>query len=401
MPESEPENPKPVVKVPYIPLIAIVLVALGAGLGLILVDGSYPQTVAGFFFLSLAVAIITYGFLGATGFMKTSGGQLGGSAAVFLLILVTTLSFIGEAKKEIKGSLYLDESSVGNARIVLMETDDPDFVRNLTPDKNGMFRFNVNKKKDVYLFEVSIPGLGTKLVGGEADKDGWIRLRLKKEDFDKPQEEEDSEREKLNEFLSICKTGGDDCTLYLFDYFESQLDPNELDAFHNFQFDRLHRGIREHLRSRNLLLGTSFRLKRCAELEVRDEAIAARAASALEAPAVLWGFIARSNNQLSSVTSMTLVDEIPMTLHAEENIGANVIEILRLSEPLSTRLLSMAAYVLGETYMRKGNNNLALQAFRHARELQLESDEFVRVVDKQIEKLSLRNPAAGLTPIEG
>ena len=262
---------------------------------------------------------------------------------------------------------------------------------------SGQFRFTVGEKKKSYKFRVVLPHLGETNISLPATG-GWLTLRVISKQFARVEEKP---REPMGE---LCKVESGSCTLFLFDYLHDQISGDELQAFHNFQTDRLDKGIRNYLSSRNLLEGLSFRVKRCSATAVNDSSRAAEAAGLLKVPAVLWGFIKRADNKLISATTITMVDGQPMNLGTREVLGNDVTELIGLDRPVLGTPLAMASFVVGDIHLRQGRADLARRAFLDALELAGGLDphdkvEFMQAVNRRLQKLERSNPAAGLTPI--
>ena len=397
MPKSNSANPKPVVKPTAAILLGVSLALLAAGLALLFLGETEQHTVAAFFFLALLGATVTFGLLGATGMVKTKKWQLGGSAGIFAAILSLLLPFAGGAVREIKGTVYLDDAVVREATVVLLESDRAGNEQKIEARDSGQFRFTVGEKKKSYKFRVVLPQLGETNLSLPATG-GWLTLRVISKQFARVEEKP---REPMGE---LCKVESGSCTLFLFDYLHDQISGDELQAFHNFQTDRLDKGIRNYLSSRNLLEGLSFRVKRCSATAVNDSSRAAEAAGLLKVPAVLWGFIKRADNKLISATTITMVEGQPMNLGTREVLGNDVTELIGLDRPVLGTPLAMASFVVGDIHLRQGRADLARRAFLDALELAGGLDprdkvEFMQAVNSRLQKLERSNPAAGLTPI--
>lgn len=397
MPKSNPANPKPVVKPTAAILLGVSLALLAAGLALLFKGETEQHTVAAFFFLALLGATVTFGLLGATGMVKTKKWQLGGSAGIFAAILSLLLPFAGGAVREIKGTVYLDDAVVREATVVLLESELTGNERKIEPRDNGLFKFTIGKKQKSYKFRVILPNLGETNITLPA-AEGWLTLRVVSKQFARTVEP------RVEPLGELCKVESGSCTLFLFDYLHDHISGDELDAFHNFQTDRLDKGIRNYLSSRNLLEGLNFRVKRCSATAVKDASRATQAATVLKVPAVLWGFIKRADNKLISATTITVLDGQPMNLGTREVLGNDVTELIGLDRPVMGTPLAMAALVVGDIHLKQGRADLARRAFLDALELAKELDprdkvEFMQAVNVRLQRLESSNPAAGLTPI--
>ncbi len=366
MPKSPQPNPKPVVKPTMGVLLAVCAASLASGLALLLFGRETQHQVAAFFFLALLGATVTFGLLGATGMVKTKTWQLSGSTAVFVIVLGILLPFVEPPLKEIKGTLYLDGTVVREATITLLETDISNNEYDIKDD--GEFRFTLPAPQDEYKFRIVLPG-GRETTTNVSAKSGWLRVELVSSGFPS------AVVEKTESLVELCRPEPGACTVFLFDYLHEQIEGGELQTFYNIQTDRLDKGIRNYLIARNLLEDISFRVKRCSA-PIQDADAARNAAGQLHVPAVMWGFLRRSNNKLVSTTIMDMREKTMISLMPE-----------------------------AKQYMRITLTDDLLDK-RHARELSGEIQlqdrmDYLRVVDSRLQEVEAHNPAAGLTPIGG
>jgi hypothetical protein len=396
MPKSPQPNPKPVVKPTMGVLLAVCAASLASGLALLLFGRETQHQVAAFFFLALLGATVTFGLLGATGMVKTKTWQLSGSTAVFVIVLGILLPFVEPPLKEIKGTLYLDGTVVREATITLLETDISNNEYDIKDD--GEFRFTLPAPQDEYKFRIVLPG-GRETTTNVSAKSGWLRVELVSSGFPS------AVVEKTESLVELCRPEPGACTVFLFDYLHEQIEGGELQTFYNIQTDRLDKGIRNYLIARNLLEDISFRVKRCSA-PIQDADAARNAAGQLHVPAVMWGFLRRSNNKLVSTTTITVAGSQSMNVWAREELGEDVTELISLDQPVAGAPLAIATLIIGDVYQEKGRMDLAQRAYRHARELSGEIQlqdrmDYLRVVDSRLQEVEAHNPAAGLTPIGG
>ena len=396
-----PQNPKPVVKLTPFSLIGVSVGLLLAAVAL-LVWAKTPQHYVGAFFLfALLGAVVTFGFLGATGVFKTRNSQLGGSAGVLVTILTILLKFIGAGElHEIKGVDYLNEGVVPKARIILLETDRLGNEQSIEPKDNGQFRFTVSGKKKEYKFRIIIPDAGETNMIAVANRE-WLTLKVDSKTLSQ------GSKEPLADLQQLCQVENAACTVFLFDYLHEQLGPDELQTFQNLQAGRLDKDIRYDLESRKLLEGgIDFRVRRCST-SIKDSLSAKAAASTLRVPAVVWGFIKKMpDNKLVSVTTITFLDQQALDFASREDIGSDVTALVGLERSIQGAPLAIAALVVGDLYIRKGNVELARKTLLYAQELAngvspKDKADFMKVVNSRLEGLEARNPAVHLQPIGG
>jgi hypothetical protein len=203
----------------------------------------------------------------------------------------------------------------------------------------------------------------------------------------------------------LCPPEPGACNVFLFDYLHQQIEGGELQTFHNIQTDRLDKGIRNHLMARNLLEDINFRVKRCTT-PIQNADAAREAARQLNVPAVMWGFLRRSDNKLVSTTTITVAGSDSMHVWAREELGDDVTELIGLYRPVAGAPLAIATLLMGDIYRDKGRMDLARRAYRHALELSGEIQprdrpDYLRIVNIRLQEVEARNPAAGLAPMGG
>ena len=402
VPKSRSTDSRPVVRPNATILLAISAALLASGLALLVLGGNTkPETIAAYLLLSLMAATVTFGFLGATGLAHSRNWQLGGSAGVFGAILAMLLPFVGDSGSEIRGVVLLDQAPVREATLLLLGADPSSNTRQLTPADNGQFRFAVLRKRPTYEFQVTIPNWGaTNLV--IPAKEGLVKIELTSRPAIGPRSDLSAQN------WDLCKPDDHACTLFLFDYFRSdtnQINDSQLQAFHNFQIDRLDKGIRNHLLAQNLLGEETFRVKRCSSAAINDPSLAGQAAAILKVPAVLWGYLSRADNRLRSVMTITMVNPESFTIYMPEALGSDVMDLIESNLPLKEAPLAIASFMLGETYRSQRKPELARRAFLHAQELmtRMESPslDFRRALEERLRESQAANPALALAPIGG
>ena len=155
---------KPVVKPSVGVLLAILLIFLASAIALLILAESREMIVASYFLFALVAAVVTYGFLGATGRVKTRGKQLGGSAAIFVIVLGMLLPIAIEPEVDINGMLWVDGAPAKTAKVYLLETDIRDDQRILEVHDKGQFKFrDVRGVKGEVRFSIKLDGYDEKV----------------------------------------------------------------------------------------------------------------------------------------------------------------------------------------------------------------------------------------------
>jgi hypothetical protein len=204
-----------------------------------------------------------------------------------------------------------------------------------------------------------------------------------------------------------CKPETQDCTVFVFDYFHDQIGGDELQAFQNYQTDRLDKGIRNHLQGLDLLKGIDFHVARCSAATIRESSLADRAIKVLKVPAIMWGFIKkRPDNKLVSTTTITLLDDHLRQLGSREEFGDDITELLGLAKPVRGNSLAIATLIVGDVHLKAGKIDFARKAFLHAKELVADVDaadqnDFLTAVNNRLQQVETQNPASALRPIAG
>lgn len=202
-----------------------------------------------------------------------------------------------------------------------------------------------------------------------------------------------------------CKPETQDCTMFVFDYLHDQIAGDELQAFQNYQADRLDKGIRSHLQGLDLLKGINFHVIRCSAATINESSLAERAINVLNVPAIMWGFIKkRPDNKFVSTTTITLLDSELHELGSREELGDDITELLGLAKPIRGNPLAIGTLIVGDAQLKAGKIDLARKAFLHAKELAADVDDadrndFQTAVNNRLQQLETQNPAAALRPV--
>ncbi len=204
-----------------------------------------------------------------------------------------------------------------------------------------------------------------------------------------------------------CKPETQDCTMFVFDYLHDQIGADELQAFQNYQADRLDKGIRSHLLGLDLLRGINFHVVRCSAATITESSLAARAINILNVPAIMWGFVKkRPDNKLVSTTTITLLDNQLRELGSREELGDDITQLLDLKKPIKGNPLAIGTLIVGDAHLKAGKTDLARRAFLHAKELVRDVDDadqndFLTAVNNRLHELEKQNPASALPSIAG
>lgn len=380
-------------------LVFLVVLLLGAAIGLLFLQQSRPGVVGAYVLLSLAVAVVAFGFLRSTA-KVTQTGQLGGAIAGFVVVLGMLLQFAGGEEQDVVGDLYIDGIPPGTAKVCILETDLRDDCHELKESDKGHFEFHgVRGLAKSVRFEVTPPGkLKPKVVEKPFEAGHSIRLELLASDF--AALAEPTPVDVSAAALGVCRSGGSagEETLYLFDLATTNLEAEKCNAFLNVLTFKLSRGIRAHLESYQLLTDTSFDLKRCSNVPVRQDAEARAAGQALGAPGVLWGFAEQAGAEVHSALSFTTLAGKPTTVFADLQATSDIAEFVKVDKPVDGVYLALASYLLGVRYQGEGKTELARRCFTHAKELGALTGEIAADVERQLQALGAGS-VPGLTPI--
>jgi sulfatase modifying factor 1 len=197
------KNPKPVVQPKMRVLLLIFFVLLATALLLLFLGKSRQQNQAAYIVLALDAAVVTYGILGSTGKIKTKRTQIGGAAAVFIVILIVLFTITKDSRDDIRGVIYLNGVPPKTATIYLLETEHRDNRRILEERDKGQFEFkDVPGIGDNVRFSIIIPGQKEKVASYPFETNGIIRIMLSSADsqelqaeFKKPDLETDLDRD--------------------------------------------------------------------------------------------------------------------------------------------------------------------------------------------------------------
>ena len=152
--------------VPWPVLLSMSVLLMGAGIYLVGQGSSQAQTVLAFLCFALIAAIVTFGFLGSSGIVKTKKYQFGGAAAIFLVTFTSMLVFARDTNMTVNGILYVGGVPPAKATVYLLETETRDNIRILDERDQGKFEFkNVAGLVESQLaFSVSVPGYKPKVI---------------------------------------------------------------------------------------------------------------------------------------------------------------------------------------------------------------------------------------------
>src|SRR5688572_6807297 len=121
----------PIVKPSAASLFSLLAIVLSVAVGLLLFGRASTQIVtAAYVMFALASAVVTFGFLGSTAAIKTQAQQLGGSGAMFVIVLIILLRMIRpDERADVVGTVYRDGLPIDRATVYLLETDSADVIR--------------------------------------------------------------------------------------------------------------------------------------------------------------------------------------------------------------------------------------------------------------------------------
>ncbi len=384
-------------------LVVLVLLSLGAGVAMIaLLGDSRPAVVAGFFLLSLGAAVVTFGLLGASGVFEGFGGKLAGSAAVLIILFLALMSFVPEPTRLITltGTLKLDGTPVTDATVALSGSDSRQHTYEVTDEVPGFFRLSEVEPREAYELFITIAGYETSTASPLPDADGRLHVSFQRDALISAGEPDPPDPDAVSEEqLVVCSQQREDATVFLFDYIDTDVDPNELRIFLDMNHDRLRSSLLHQLGPRRMLEEISFRVVRCSKAEIYSEDRAQQAAQLLKVPVVFWGHLQKDQNGLRSLLVMTCAEDPPVTHHMPESIGQDVTGVLGLRDSLGSEAVAVAALIVGDAHARAHRFETALRAYTVAEENAGEFSELVPVIKARIEQTLSQVPAAGLAPL--
>jgi len=134
-------------------------------------------------FIALTAAVGLFGFLGAFTLVENRWGKFGGSAGVFVATLLMLLSFGDRPKaSDIVGMVLVDGQPVTRAEVYLLETQQADNHRTISPGQEGRFEFRgvADVHKTVRLrIDVAAPvDLQSTVVTEDLSKQPFLRINL-------------------------------------------------------------------------------------------------------------------------------------------------------------------------------------------------------------------------------
>jgi hypothetical protein len=172
-------KPDHAVRLPLWALTLLIVLLLGSAIYLLQTAITTQQYVGAYILFALVGAVVTFGALGSTGVVKTKGYQLGGAAAIFVVVLGILLPFAADAIQDISGALYVDGSPPQAATVYLLEVETPDNKRELTQANQGQFFFKgVRGGKSELVFNVVVSGFHSKVVRTTHNPGSFVKLEL-------------------------------------------------------------------------------------------------------------------------------------------------------------------------------------------------------------------------------
>ena len=373
---SRPDD-RPLVKPRAGVLIGLLALLLAAALALVFLGKTTPQMVGAFVLFALVAAVVTFGFLGARGSVRTKTQQVGGSAAVFVVVLGLLLPFakVGEDTATVRGTVYVDGEPVQRAVVDLLETDARNDRETIDERSNGEFAFReIRGVGDRVKLRVTLePSEKTVVTELPFTRGKRLVVQLSSSAFRTPSESpvgEVSPAPVVPTAIADCRAGASaDAVLYLFDIQQAQLPEADWNEFlSNFEF-KLDSDIRSHLESRDLLVGTRLEVLRCRGVGVAARADAVRFGRLLGSPAVLWGSAHPQERRLVVSLTSLLGPDAPVEIRRELPFQADLGEMLAPDHPVDDVYLAFSSFALAEQYRRKGQADIARRCFLHAQEL--------------------------------
>jgi len=386
--------PKPVVKVPVGVLFSILVLLLLPAILLLIYARTREQILGAFLLLALVAAIVTFGFLGASGVIKTRQRQIGGSAAGLVAVLGMLLPFARDPTGDVSGIIYVDGIPPKQATVYLLETELRDNRKDLEERDQGLFEFkDVRGLGPEVRLRVRVQGR-EKVVRATYREGKILRIELLTKDFQQQEPQEPSP-------LSSCLEGQDpeSQVVYLLDLQAQGMDSARLNGFLNVLAYKLDNGIRNHLLSRELMGSKSLRVQRCNKVQVDIERDAIRIGTELHAPAVLWGFAEQKTDHLQSVMSLTALLGRPFSVISGLTYADDISELARPERPVEDIYLAFSAFLLGREYLRRGEPILARRCFLHAQELSPRGTPLRDEVENALRESEAMNPARILAPV--
>lgn len=388
----------PLVKVSAGLLLVILLVLLSSAILLLVFAQTREQVLGSFVLFALLAAVVTFGFLGASGFVKTRQRQIGGSAAGLIVVLGMLLPFARDPTVDIRGFIYIDGLPPKEATVYLLETDLRENRNVLEERDQGQFEFkDVRRLGKEIVLKVQLPFFQRIFKVPAAQRDN-IRIDIPAKDIapqggaaarDNPQQ------------LQSCIDAQDQAgrTVYLFDLQAAGVEAARLNEFLNVLAYRLDHGIRNHLISQGLLDPKPWRVQRCDQVAVSIESQAVNLGKQLNASGVLWGYAERRSNQLQSLIHFTSVARPPFSVISGLDSRDDLRDLADFDRPLDGMYFAFSSFLLGQEHMSAGRPVMARRCLLHALELSPPATPLRGKVEEDLRRLDPANPASELAPI--
>ncbi len=186
---ENPVNPKPVFRPSGGFLFVILLILLASAVLLLFFASSQQKiveswVVASFVLFALVVAVVTFGFLGSMGIVKTKRSQIVGASTGFIVVLGILLPFVPkESAVDIRGIILVDGVPPRVATIYLL---DPELRRSDIKQHNkGQFEFsNVHGVGREVQFDIELPGYKEKILTYPYDPKKKIKIEISSADLE-------------------------------------------------------------------------------------------------------------------------------------------------------------------------------------------------------------------------
>lgn len=174
-------------------------------------------------------------------------------------------------------------------------------------------------------------------------------------------------------------------TMYLFDLKKSSTD-DDISTHLDVLAHKVNSEIINHFVSFNLSGGLKLELARCSGFEVKDKRYALHYGERLEAEGVIWGS-SQVLDSINTVISLTYLDNPPLLGMTSVSFSKNIEDIIDLSKSSSKEYLAFSTYVLGKAHQKKGNEDLAIRCFKHAKALNALPGEYMNSISESIDIL--------------
>jgi hypothetical protein len=388
----------PLVKVSPGLLLVILLVLLASATLLLVFARTREQVLGSFVLFALLVAVVTFGFLGASGLVKTRQRQIGGSAAGLIVVLGMLLPFARDPTVDIRGFIYVDGLPPKEVTVYLLEADLRENRSVLEERDQGQFEFkDVRSLGKEVVLKVQLPFF-ERIFRVPASQRNQIRIDIPAKDIAPqggPAAHEDPQQ------LQSCIDAQDQDvrTVYLFDLQAAGVEAARLNEFLNVLAYRLDHGIRNHLISQGLLDPKLWSVQRCGQVSVSLESQAASLGKRLNAAGVLWGYAERRSPQLQSLIHFTSVARPPFSVIGGLDSRDDLRDLADFDRPLDTMYFAFSSFLLGQEHMSSGRPVMARRCLLHALELSPAATPLRSRIEEDLRRLDPANPAGELAPI--